>query len=110
VGKYLVLHVGHGRAERPRAKYFPVRPNLTQSISILSYDPTKPLFPMALLRARKSGNTAFSRPAYTITSRPHNMAFSNGFIIRARVGKYMCMGAGHMINSSNMYSFELQHS
>ena len=26
------------RAPRPRAKYFPVRPDLTQSISILSYD------------------------------------------------------------------------
>ena len=26
------------RTSWPRAKYFPVRPNLTQSISILSYD------------------------------------------------------------------------
>ena len=43
-GKYLAR--GHGvrtersevRAPWPRAKYFPVRPDLTQSISILSYD------------------------------------------------------------------------
>ena len=43
-GKYLAR--GHGvrtersevRAPRPRAKYFPVRPDLTQSISILLYD------------------------------------------------------------------------
>ena len=43
-GKYLAR--GHGvrtersevRAPWPRAKYFPVRPDLTKSISILSYD------------------------------------------------------------------------
>ena len=43
-GKYLAL--GHGvqtersevRAPRTRAKYFPVWPDLTQSISILFYD------------------------------------------------------------------------
>ena len=44
MGKYLALGQGI-RTERrkvrtswPRAKYFPVRPDLTQSISILSYD------------------------------------------------------------------------
>ena len=49
-GKYLAR--GHDvrtersevRASWPRAKYFPVRPDQTQSISILSYDPTDPLF------------------------------------------------------------------
>ena len=29
---------GEVRASSPRAKYFPVRPDLTQSISILSHD------------------------------------------------------------------------
>ena len=38
-GKYLARGQGV-RTERscPRAKYFPVRPDLTQSISILSFD------------------------------------------------------------------------
>ena len=49
-GKYLAR--GHDvrtersevRASWPRAKYFPVRPDQTQSISILSYDPLSSLF------------------------------------------------------------------
>ena len=58
-GKYLAR--GHGvrtersevRAPWPRAKYFPVRPDLTQSISILSYDHRA--FPFFFSRITKFG-------------------------------------------------------
>jgi hypothetical protein len=47
-GKYLAG--GHGCTEQLRDKYFPVWPDLIQSINILSYDQINRYFDMLLLR------------------------------------------------------------
>ena len=52
------------RASWPRAKYFPVRPDQTQSISILSYDPFDPFFVCFLVVFSFSGRRAALFRAY----------------------------------------------
>ena len=82
------------RTEWPRAKYFPVRPDLTQSISILSYDKIRIFcFKQRPSRYVWAGRTAFYCPLTKTRTAPITWLFCVVFIREARAGKY-----GHMIN------------
>ena len=87
MGKYLAR--GHGvrtwlrsvRTPRPRAKYFPIRPDLTYPISILSYDQFGEKF------------------ACTVRHFPAPLAQMRTALIRD-FHQWFCQGrAGHMIKS-----------
>ena len=81
------------RTEWPRAKYFSVRPDLTQSISILSYDKIR-IFCFKQVRTPFwAGRTAFYCPLTKTRTAPITWLFCMVFIRAARAGKY-----GHMIN------------
>ena len=80
------------RTEWPRAKYFSVRPDLTQSISILSYDKIR-IFCFKQVRTPFwAGRTAFYCPLTKTRTAPITWLFCMVFIRAARAGKY-----GHMI-------------
>ena len=82
----------------PRAKYFPVRHNPTQSISILSYGPDFSVIKGAkklwntnrnIVHRNNQGCTGFYSPAHVNPYGPHHMTFTEYFLKSWRTGKYL---------------------
>ena len=87
--------VQRGRASWPRAKYFLARPDLSQPISILSYDHF--FFTLTFFRWNEAasgpfaflvGPYTFSRPYHFDAYGPHTDLFSYGFPRKLLAGPY----------------------